>query len=428
MRTLLSLALAFWGVVLPGRPDVLIGTNGERFAGRVLEETAEAVVFDSELAGRLTIPRARIQEIQRTAPSQQSKVPNQASTLSAPATNAAASRNLDWRPPGVGLGGSDWIQLKSGEWLKGRLRYVQERKVEFDSDELKDQSIDLKDVRQVYPANPLFIKFHGRDQIYGKVVVSNDVVEVVGPEQVSLPRDQLTGITPGGKREIDLWSGNLSIGLSLQSGNTRQGNLNTSAELVRRTPSTVGQLNYLGNFSEVEGVQNANDQRLSGSYDIRLNRHWFLRPAHFEYYRDPLANIAHQGTLGVGLGYYIFDRDGLEWKVFGGPGYQRTKYETVEAGQSDTASTPAAVLQTSFKADITRRLKFSETIGVALTSEDAGLYSHHAVSTLEFEIKRHLDLDVSFVWDYLQNPRTESSGELPEHSDLRLNLGIGVKF
>jgi hypothetical protein len=175
--------------------------------------------------------------------------------------------------------------------------------VEFDSDELKDQSLDLKDVRQVYPANPQFTKFNDRDQIYGKVVLSNDVVQVVGPEQISLPRDQLTGITPGGKREIDFWSGELNIGLSLQSGNTRQVSLSTSAELARRTPSTVVQLNYLGNYGEAEGVQNVNNQRVTGTYDIHLNRHWFVRPAYLEYYQDKLANIAHQGTFGAGLGY-----------------------------------------------------------------------------------------------------------------------------
>ena len=112
----------------------------------------------------------------------------------------------------------------------------------------------------------------------------------------------------------------------------------------------------------------------------------------------------------------------------GGPGYQYTRFENVEPGQADTTSTPAAVLQTSFKADITRRLKFIETIGVTLTSEEAGLYSHHAVSTLEFEIKRHLELDVSFVWDYLQNPKTELSGTVPQHSDFRLVVGAGLKF
>jgi len=62
----LTLAL---GALLPqARADVLVGANGDRFTGRVVEETPEAVVFDSELGGRLTVPRARIREIQRPPP------------------------------------------------------------------------------------------------------------------------------------------------------------------------------------------------------------------------------------------------------------------------------------------------------------------------------------------------------------------------
>ncbi len=365
----------------------------------MVEETSDAVAFDSELAGRLTIPRARISGNPTPVPA----VPGSTIGSHQPDAHQSAAR-------------------------RHRVRYIQQRKVEFDSDELEELSLDLKDVRQVYPAKPLFTKFEGRNQIYGTVLVSNNVVEVFGPEQISLPRDQLTGITPGGKREIDFWSGNLSLALGLQSGNTKQMNLSTSAELARRTPATVVQLDYLANYSEAEGVQNANNQRLEGLYDIRLNRHWFLRPAYLEYYQDQLANIAYRGTAAVGFGYYIFDRDGLEWLVAGGPGYQRTQFETVEPGQADTAYTPAGVLQTTFRADITRRLKFSEVIGVMLMSEEAGLYSHHAVSTLEFEIKRHLDLNLSFVWDYLQDPKTDSSRIVPQHSDFRFNVGAGVKF
>ena len=429
-QTFLGVALLSWAVVLPGSADLLVGTNGDRFSGKVVEERADGVVFDLDLGGRLYIPRSKILELQRTPyPVASPASPtNQAAIVPTLVTNATVSTNVDWLPPGVGLGHSDWIQLKSGEWLKGRLRYIQQHKVEFDSDELKDLSLDLEDVRQVYPAKPLFTKFDGREQIYGTVVISNDLVRVFGPEQAILPREQLTGITPGGKREIDFWSGNLNVDLSLQSGNTRQANVSLSAELARRTPSTLAQLNYLGNYGEVEGVKSANNTRIDGLYDIRLNRHWFLRPAFLDYYRDELANIAYQGTLAVGVGYYIFDREGLEWTVSGGPGYQYTRYLTVGAGQSDTSSTPAGVLQTTFKVDITRRLKFSETINLFLTKEEAGLYSHHAVSTLEFEIKRHLDLNISLVWDYLQNPQTESNGLVPEHSDLRINVGAGVKF
>jgi len=81
--------------------------------------------------------------------------------------------------------------------------------------------------------------------------------------------------------------------------------------------------------------------------------------------------------------------------------------------------------QSTFKAVLTRRLNFIQTFGASLTSKEAGLYTHHAVSTLEFEIKRHLDLNVSFVRDYLQNPQSESSGTVPQHSDFRLNLAQG---
>lgn len=425
-RLILSawLATVFCSLVLPARSDVLLGTNGDRITGKVVQETAESVVFDSELGGRLIVPRAQVRTIQRTNSIEPGPIPSGGEAIS----NAQAPTNLPWGPPVIGHDQADWIQLKSGEWLKGRLQYIQHRKVEFDSDELKDLSLDLKDVRQVYPVNPFFTKFDGREQIYGVVVISNDVVRVSGPEQVSLPREQLTGITPGGNRELDFWSGNLDISLAFQSGNTRQATLGVSAELARRTPSTVVQLNYLGNYGQTEGVKNANNHRLDGIYDVRLNRHWFLRPVYLDYYKDELANIAHQATVAVGGGYFIFDRDGLEWTVSGGPGYQHTKFLTVEEGASDTASTPAGVLQTKFKVDITRRLKFLETISVFLTSQDAGSYSHHAVSTLEFEIKRHLDLNVSFVWDYLKSPQTDSSGALPKHSDFRLNVGIGVKF
>lgn len=61
------LALSLCVLVLPARADVLIGTNGDRFAGRVVQETADSVVFDSELRGTLTISRSLIRKIQRLA-------------------------------------------------------------------------------------------------------------------------------------------------------------------------------------------------------------------------------------------------------------------------------------------------------------------------------------------------------------------------
>jgi hypothetical protein len=136
-----------------------------------------------------------------------------------------------------------------------------------------------------------------------------------------------------------------------------------------------------------------------------------VRPVQLDYYQGSLANIADRLTGGVGAGYYIFHQKDWSGRF-----------------RRDSASTPAAVLNSNFKADITHRLTFIQTWQSTFTEKEAGQYNHHSVSTLEFEIKRHLNLDVSFVWDYLQNPQTRSDGEVPQNSDYYLTVEFGVRF
>jgi len=425
----LGLWLALAAFALTARADVLITTNGERFVGIIISETTNTVVFESGFGGRLTLMPEQVRKLERAAPEETNAAPVPASAV----TNAPgrpANTNLSWLPPGVGHDGADWIQLKSGEWLRGELKYIQHKNVEFDSDELEEQSLKLKDIRQVYTAHRMLTQVEGREPVYGLVVLSNGVVTVKGPEKtVSLPGEELMGITPGGgDRKTRYWSGNATVGISLQSGNNSQTTVNTSTELARRTPSTTLLLNYLGNYSEVNGEKNANNDRGNLTYDIRLNRAWFVRPVDFEIYHDPLINIAYRLTGGVGAGYYIFDRPGLEWRVSAGPGFQYTRFDTVEPGAANSASTASGGLQSYFEYDLTRRLTFKQSLQCTLTDREAGEYTHHAVSTLEFEIKHHLDLDVSFIWDYLQNPQARSDGSIPEKSDYYVTVGFGVRF
>jgi hypothetical protein len=420
----LQWALIFWAMMLLARGDVLIGTNGERFVGTVIMETTTNVVFESELAGRLVFPQAKIRDLLRAPPGEETNMPVASIIVTNVPTNS-----VSWKPPGVGHDGSDWVQLKSGEWLRGELKYIQDKEVEFDSDEMDQQTLKLKDVSKVYTAHRVFTQFVDQQPVYGTVVISNDLVNVNGAEPLSLHRDLLMGITPsGGRTGIRNWSGEFNLGLSLQSGNNQQTTLTTSAELARRTPNTTLLFDYLGNYSQVNNVQSANNKRLNESYDIRLNQDWFVRPTQLEYYQDSLANISYRLTGGVGAGYYIFDRTGLEWTLSAGPAYQYTRFANVEPGQSDTATTPAAVLNSNFKADITQRLTLIQSWQSTFTSKESGQYTHHAVSTLEFEIKRHLNLDVSFIWDYLQNPQTRADGIIPQKSDYYLTVGFGVRF
>ena len=158
-------ALALGVMTLFARADELVGINGERFVGTVIEENATNIVFESELGGRLTFSRAKIREIQRMPPPVEMTNAAMASIITTnPPAAQISTNNLSWKPPGVGLDGSDWVQLKSGEWLRGDLKYIQNKEVEFDSDELDQQTLKLKDIRSVYTAHRVFTQFEGRSR------------------------------------------------------------------------------------------------------------------------------------------------------------------------------------------------------------------------------------------------------------------------
>ena len=52
------------------------------------------------------------------------------------------ARSAEWEPPPPMPDKFDWVQLKSGEWLKGEIKVMYEGSIEFESEEL-----DLLDPR-----------------------------------------------------------------------------------------------------------------------------------------------------------------------------------------------------------------------------------------------------------------------------------------
>ena len=141
---------------------------------------------------------------------------------------------LTWTPPEDGY---DWIQLKSGEWLKGQLKAMQGRSLEFYSEELGDQNFNWKDIRQVRSPHTIDVLAVDGKRTSGPITVTPDQVCVVGAESCVIPREQVQSLTPGGSRR-NYWSGDLSLGFNLQSGNTKQVDYNANFDLQRRSPET----------------------------------------------------------------------------------------------------------------------------------------------------------------------------------------------
>src|SRR5262245_23665454 len=64
----LLVAAAVTVLVGTASADELVGTNGERFVGRIVEEKPDSVIVSSEIAGTITVPRAKIRQLLRSPP------------------------------------------------------------------------------------------------------------------------------------------------------------------------------------------------------------------------------------------------------------------------------------------------------------------------------------------------------------------------
>jgi hypothetical protein len=338
-------------------------------------------------------------------------------------------QNRPWEPPPPPPDEFDWIQLTSGEWLKGELKVLYEKKLEFDSDELDLLQFDWEDVKQVRGHRIFSVRFDGRITVEGLLQITEDKVFVtVGGERQEFERSQLVAIAPGEPKEINYWSAKISFGLNLTSGNTDQTQWSTIANIKRRTSKTRFITDWLGNFTRAEGIETVDNQRFNAFFDVFKTRKYYYRPIFGEYFRDPFSNIGSRVTVGAGMGYHIIDTSKTEWDVAGGPAYQRTQFESVQEGEDSSESTPAFVVGTHFNREVTKTIDFDFRYNFMIINEASGTYTHHFVPALETELTGWLDFDVTFVWDRIQDPQPEADGTVPEQDDFYLIFSLGIEF
>lgn len=343
-------------------------------------------------------------------------------------TAGLAFAATDWEPPPPMPDKFDWLQLRSGEWLKGEIRVMYERTLEFDSEELDLLSLDLRDIKQIRSAQPLTVRMRSGETATGKVLMENGVIRILGDAPQQFDRDDLLSLTAGVPRERNFWVGKVSAGGNFRSGNTDEVQASATVSFQRRTVHNRVSLDYLGNFSETNDLQSANSHRANAVWDWFFSEKLFLRPLFFEYYSDPFQNIDSRFTLGTGLGYQIIDTSKTDWSIYAGPAYQTIRFDQVEAGESRAENTWAFSAGTTFDTELTKRIDFVYDYRFQFTNPESGRYNHHMIGTFEIELTDSLDLDLSLVWDRIQSPRPNADGSVPRQDDYRMIVGIGYDF
>ena len=343
---------------------------------------------------------------------------------------------------------SDWMELKSGEWVRGEFKGVYSGKVEFDSVEFDLIKFDIDDVKQIQTVGTSMINLNAKmpkisslykiplsnakeNELVGNLSFKDNEFVVVLPDGTKqlLPTDTVASIAAGEPKESNYWSASVFIGLDILAGNTEQVTITGKASAERRTSLTRFRADYLSTYTKIDtNITTADNNRLTGSLDLYQTAHFYWRLASLEYLRDPFRNIETKYTLSAGAGYDILYTDTTDLSVTMGPGYQETRYDTVDIGEEEKASTGLLFLDTRFSQELRDDVDLLLNYNMYIVNKESGTYVHHAEASLETELISNFTVDLSFFWDRTEEPVSNSSGQLPGKNDFKTMLAIGYTY
>jgi len=334
-----------------------------------------------------------------------------------------------WKPPEPNPKDWDWIRLNTGEWLKGDIKTLRDRDFEFNSDKLDSQTFKWKDIHELRSPRQNTIVLTDKTTHTGTLLVKDGAVAMQTKDgEQRFDRSQLLSIIPGKKKTFGFWSGKVSVGITARSGNTDQFETNAQIFVRRRSPFSRVDFNYLGNYSALDGSATIDNHRFSGRWDLFLSRRWFATPISLDLFRDSFQNIALQITPAVGGGYRVVDTSKVEWELDLAAGYRVTEFESVIPGTPSEESTVTIIPGTKFEWDITDDIEFKLSYNIQVGVPDTAATNHHLVMGFEFDILKDMDLDITFQWDHVGEPRRAADGTLPLNDDYRTIISLGWEF
>ncbi len=332
-----------------------------------------------------------------------------------------------WVPPLPSAKEFDWMQVRSGEWLKGEFQTLRDYRVAFDSDEFDEIDLEWKKVVSFYLPRPHSFRVQGR-VIFGTAELRGDVLRIrTGDQVLEFKRSELESVAQGSGSELDWWSGKLGAGMTFRRGNTRQTEIEGTGELRRETAITRFVTSYRGAYANVNRKRTVNNHRVTSAFDVFLTRRLFWKIPFVDYYSDEFQRIDARVTPGSALGYEFVRTEWVDLEMSLGGAYQFTHFErSVE--ENRTRHDFAVVYTASLDTELPGGTDFDNSYRLQLVATDYGSTSHHAESLLSLDIWGPLDLDVTFVWDRIQDPAEDDDGKQAKRDDFRLLVGFGLDF
>ena len=330
----------------------------------------------------------------------------------------------------------DWVKLKSGEVIKGELNgtikkdsnsYKQE--IEFDSDDLGDQKIELGDIQELQTAGYFTIRTADGAIYDGYLSIRNNKLYLTNVDkEMSFPVTEVISIYRGKEKDSEQWDAEFTFAMDMSSGNTDELTLQGDIKAERNTVESRTKLNANHETKESNDEKTANNSTIGGSYDIYIDNRLFFRPVDLKAENDEFQNLDYKITASMGVGYFFIANESTEWDVTVGPAYTYTKFLTVEEGNSSSANSGAFKLDSNFDYELTKNIDFTYDYNMTWESEESGGVFQQNTLGFDIDLVGNLDLSIEGIWKHRSDPTADSNGKVPEKDDYQMLVGLSYEI
>jgi putative salt-induced outer membrane protein YdiY len=202
---------------------------------------------------------------------------------------------------------ADKVVLDNGDTLSGTVVKLQGGKLTLKTDYAGSVDIEASKVRSIVTDEPVEVHTTSGEILRGKlqVVEPGKLTVEPSPERAATAVD-LNSVAAINPPPQGVWTGSVTVGGNLQSGNTDRASASVGAAAERKTERDRFSLGFLYNYGEENDQLTVRNTYASAKYDYFFSKKLYGYLG-LELLNDQFQDIDLRTTVGPGIGYQIWD-------------------------------------------------------------------------------------------------------------------------
>lgn len=313
---------------------------------------------------------------------------------------------------------ADQVVLDNGDTLTGTVVKLEGGKLTLKTDYAGAVEITAAKIKSIVTDQPVEVHTTSGEILKGKLEVAESGELTVAPSSergaTAVDWQKVAAINPPPQ---GVWTGNVTIGGNLQSGNTDRAGVSIAATAERRTDRDRFRLGFLYNYAEEEDQLIARNTYGSAQYDYFFTKKLYGYVA-LELLNDQFQDIRLRTIVGPGMGYQIWDDPTKSLAFEAGASYFSDNFDVGE----DTDYI-AARLGLNFRYNLFKYVVFTNRLLYYPSLEEFSNYTLRNEAALTTPLGAQWALKLANIYQYNSNP-APGIGE----TDSQWILGLQYSF